>query len=134
MLLSCGSRRLLAQTHEHLPAQSSRLEAGALTLGLPLTRATMSAIAIVSGGVALFNVMMLAEDLYGHKDGSYGAHNPFYYEALLSASISALVATYPTYLPAPPANVQAIMDKALSRPGVYYNRATGQLKLSSSIR
>jgi predicted CXXCH cytochrome family protein len=83
---------------------------------------------------ALFNVMMLAENLYGHKDGSYGAHNPFYYEALLSASISAVVAAYPTYLPAPPANVQAIMDKALSRPGVYYNRATGQLKLSSSIR
>jgi predicted CXXCH cytochrome family protein len=79
---------------------------------------------------ALFNVMMLAENLYGHKDGSYGVHNPFYYEALLSASINAVLATYPGYLPAPPANVQAIMDRALSRPGVYYNKATGELKLS----
>jgi len=83
---------------------------------------------------ALFNVMMLADSLYSHNDGSHGAHNPFYYEALLSASINAVLATYPGYLPAPPANVQAIMDKALSRPGVYYNRATGQLKLSSTIR
>jgi len=81
---------------------------------------------------ALFNVMMLAENLYGHNDGSYGVHNPFYYEALLAASISNVLAAYPTYLPAPPANVQAIMDKALSRPGVYYNRATGQLKISAA--
>jgi predicted CXXCH cytochrome family protein len=81
---------------------------------------------------ALFNIMMMGDSLYGHNDGSYGAHNPFYYEALLSASINAVVAAYPTYLPAPPANVQAIMDKALSRPGVYYNRATGQLKISAA--
>jgi len=81
---------------------------------------------------ALFNVMMMAENLYSHKDGSYGVHNPFYYEALLSASISNVLAAYPTYLPAPPAEVQALMNKALSRPGVYYNRTTGQLKISAA--
>ena len=40
---------------------------------------------------ALFNAMMFAEDLYDHNDGSYGVHNPFYYEALLSASIAEVV-------------------------------------------
>ena len=70
---------------------------------------------------ALFNAMMLAENLYGHKDGSYGVHNPFYYEALLAASIQDVLASYPTYLPAPPPEVQAAIQKALTRPGVHYS-------------
>ncbi|HEY7636363.1 MAG TPA: hypothetical protein VH763_12495, partial [Gemmatimonadales bacterium] len=67
---------------------------------------------------ALFNAMMLAENLYGHKDGSFGVHNPFFYEALLSASIQSVQATYG--LPAVSPQVQAIMQRALNRPGVRY--------------
>ena len=32
---------------------------------------------------ALWNAMMFAEDLYDNNDGSFGVHNPFYYEALI---------------------------------------------------
>ncbi|HET8622096.1 MAG TPA: cytochrome c3 family protein [Gemmatimonadales bacterium] len=70
----------------------------------------------------LFNVMMLAEDLYDHHDGSKGVHNPFFYEALLSASIEAMQAAYPGLPPAAPP-VQALMQKALSRPGISFDRA-----------
>lgn len=80
---------------------------------------------------ALFNAMMLAENLYDHKDGSYGVHNPFYYEALLAANIAEVQSVYAAFLPAPPsAAVQALMDKALSRPGFGY--ITGQTKLSAA--
>ena len=79
---------------------------------------------------ALFNVMMLAENLYGHKDGSYGVHNPFYYQALLAASIADVQKTYAAFLPAPNAAVQAAMDKALSHPGVHYT--AGQMKISAA--
>jgi predicted CXXCH cytochrome family protein len=76
----------------------------------------------VAEGV-LFNVMMLAESLYvGHNDGSKGVHNPFFYEALLSASIDAMQAAYPGLPPASPP-VQALMAKALSRPGISFDRA-----------
>jgi predicted CXXCH cytochrome family protein len=50
---------------------------------------------------AEFNVRMFAPNLAGHPDGSRGAHNPFYYESLLTATISAVRSTYA--LPAPPA-------------------------------
>jgi predicted CXXCH cytochrome family protein len=80
---------------------------------------------------ALFNAMMLADSLYGHKDGSHGVHNPFYYEALLAASIAEVEQVYAAYLPNPPSpTVQALMDKALSRPGVSYTPRAGQVKLS----
>ena len=81
---------------------------------------------------ALFNAMMLADSLYGHNDGSHGVHNPFYYEALLAASINDVQTSYAAFLPAPPPAVQAAIDRALSRPGVHYNRATGQLKISAA--
>ncbi|MFZ5624727.1 MAG: cytochrome c3 family protein [Gemmatimonadota bacterium] len=71
---------------------------------------------------AYFNAMLFADPalgLSGQPDGSFGVHNPFYTEALLSATIASLKATYP-FLPAPPAKVQAIMDQALSRQGVRY--------------
>ena len=68
---------------------------------------------------ALFNATMFAEvTQYDHADGSYGVHNPLYYEALLSASIDAVKTTYG--LPAPPPAIQAEMTKALSRSGVRY--------------
>jgi len=50
---------------------------------------------------AEFNARMFAPDLAGHPDGSRGAHNPFYYEALLTATINAVRSTYG--FPAPPA-------------------------------
>ena len=81
---------------------------------------------------ALFNLLMLAENLYDHNDGSYGVHNPFYYEALLAASIAEVQSVYGAILPAPPSpTVKALMDKALSRPGFAYI-STGQAKLSSA--
>jgi len=82
---------------------------------------------------ALFNAMMLADNLYGHKDGSYGVHNPFYYQALLAASINEVQQVYAAFLPGPPSPaVQATIDKALSRPGVHYKAPTGQMKLSAA--
>lgn len=81
---------------------------------------------------ALYNAMMLAENLYGHNDGSYGVHNPFFYEALLAASIAAVETEYSAFLPAPPSpTVRALMDKALSRPGVRYT-PSGQVKVSAA--
>lgn len=79
---------------------------------------------------ALFNAMMFAEDLYGHNDGSYGVHNPFFYEALLAASIAEVFEVYGAFLPAPNPTVKALMDKALSRPGVRYT--SGQSKLRAT--
>ena len=68
---------------------------------------------------ALFNVQMFSEQtLYDHSDGSYGVHNPFFYQALLAATIDAMKTTYS--LPAPPPALQAEMTKALSRSGVRY--------------
>jgi len=43
---------------------------------------------------AEFNARMFGPDLAGHPDGSRGAHNPFYYEALLTATINAVRSTY----------------------------------------
>jgi len=80
---------------------------------------------------ALFNALMLAENLYDHNDGSYGVHNPFYYEALLAASIAEVQSVYAAYLPGPPSPaVQTLMNKALSRPGFGY--VTGQTTLSAA--
>jgi len=74
---------------------------------------------------ALFNTTMLAEKtLYDHSDGSYGVHNPFYYEGLLSATIAAMNAAYPSTRP-PSAEVRAIMDRALARPAVRYTPPAG---------
>jgi predicted CXXCH cytochrome family protein len=54
------------------------------------------------GDGAEFNTRMFGgHALHGHPDGSYGAHNPFYYEALLIATINAVRSSYG--LPAPPA-------------------------------
>jgi predicted CXXCH cytochrome family protein len=70
----------------------------------------------------LFNVLLLAETVnVGHNDGSKGIHNPFFYEALLSASIDAMQAAYPGLPPASPP-VRALMEKALSRPGISFDR------------
>ena len=70
---------------------------------------------------ALWNAMLLSDHLYAQNDGSRGVHNPFFYEALLSSTISALRVSYPQ-LPAISTNVEQIMAKALSRPGVSYVR------------
>ena len=76
---------------------------------------------------AIFNAQMLAEDLYGHRDGSKGIHNPFYYEALLAATIAELEDTYPfLQVRADPA-LRRLLDKALSRPGVTYLRRSSRV-------
>ncbi len=81
---------------------------------------------------ALFNIMMFAEDLYDHNDGSYGVHNPFYYQSLLAASIAEVNDVYDAFLPSPPSPaIKALMDKALSRPGVTYNPPS-RTKLSAA--
>lgn len=54
---------------------------------------------------ALFNVQMVGEGLAANGDRSFGVHNPFLAESLLSVSIQALLAAYPGILPAPPAGL-----------------------------
>jgi len=86
--------------------------------------------AITTAEGALFNTMMLAEKTqYDHADGSYGVHNPFFYEGLLSASISAVQTTYG--LAPPPPATQALMDKALSRPSVRYAPPAGSVRVAA---
>jgi|SRR6478736_6697593 len=81
--------------------------------------------ALTTAEGALWNAMMLGDNtLYDHNDGSHGVHNPFFYEALLSATINAMTTAYPT-LPPPSAEVQAAMDRALARPAVRYTPPAG---------
>lgn len=56
-------------------------------------------------------------DLVRRADGSNGVHNPIYAEALLLASTTALRAQY-TYLPIPPAQVQARLAVRMRRLGM----------------
>jgi predicted CXXCH cytochrome family protein len=73
---------------------------------------------------ALWNAMMLGENLHDHPDGSKGVHNPIFYEALLAATIDAMEASYPT-LPPPSAGVRATMERALARPAVKFTPRAG---------
>lgn len=57
-----------------------------------------------------FNVRMCAEGRHGHPDGSFGTHNKFLCQALLSQSGAYLKSIY-GFLPSPPAQAQAIWDK-----------------------
>ena len=76
---------------------------------------------------ALFNAQMMAEDLYGHNDGSKGVHNPFYYEALLSATIAELEDTYPFLSVRMEPRIRQLMDRALNRPGFRYVHSAGRV-------
>jgi len=75
---------------------------------------------------AFYNTILFSEIPYlnaagssqRHLEGSHGVHNPFYYEAMLSATIDAVKAKY--NLTNPNASVRALMDRALTRPGVVY--------------
>ena len=58
---------------------------------------------------AEFNVRMFAPNLADHPDGSRGAHNPFYYEALLTTTINAVRSTYG--LVAPPREQAAFAQR-----------------------
>ncbi|HSC57990.1 MAG TPA: hypothetical protein VLC11_00395, partial [Gemmatimonadales bacterium] len=76
-----------------------------------------NAVTTAEGG--LFNAQMFAEATqYDHSDGSYGVHNPFYYEGMLAATINAVKTQYG--LAPPPPAVQASIDRALARPAVHY--------------
>jgi hypothetical protein len=72
---------------------------------------------------ALFNAQLLGEELAGHPDGSHGVHNPFLTRALLQSSIADLLATYPGFLPAPPAPVLSQIQAAVR---------SGQLRMASA--
>ncbi len=61
---------------------------------------------------AFFNVRMIGENRYGNGDRSFGAHNPFLSEALLTASADAVEATYGL---AVSAQVQAVMEQVKAR-------------------
>lgn len=75
---------------------------------------------------AFYNTILFSEIPYlnaagssqRHLEGSHGVHNPFYYEAMLSASIDAVKTQYG--LVNPNVNVRTLMDRALTRPGVIY--------------
>ncbi len=70
---------------------------------------------ITAADGAEFNVRTCGVGHYDHEDGSYGAHNKFLCEALLSASAAYLKSTY-GFLPAPPAGIQATWDRWTTRP------------------
>ncbi len=76
----------------------------------PLELSTTTVVTPARG--AQFNVLLFAERAYGHGDNSFGVHNPFLARALLAANITELRSAYA--LPAPPAPIQAAVDKALS--------------------
>lgn len=78
---------------------------------------------------AFYNTILFSEIPYlnasgssqRHLEGSKGVHNPFYYEAMLAASIDAVKKQYG--LVNPNASVTALMTRALTRPGVVYRPA-----------
>lgn len=89
---------------------------------------------ITAADGAEFNVKLFGEDaagvfMYANGDKSRGAHNPFYAEALLRASINELTALYgaqPWFTPASP-EVQRILNGPLGGSGrVPYPQPTGR--------
>jgi predicted CXXCH cytochrome family protein len=85
--------------------------------------------ALTTAEGALFNTMMFAEkDQYDHSDGSKGVHNPLYYEGMLSASIAAMETAYG--LAPPPPRIQALMEKALSQPGIRITPQAGAVRVA----
>lgn len=89
--------------------------------------------ALTTAEGALWNAMMFAEkSQYDHSDGSFGVHNPFFYEALLSATIAAVNTAYPVRPPSPA--VQALMNKALSRSGVRWTPPNPRAATHTALR
>jgi predicted CXXCH cytochrome family protein len=72
---------------------------------------------ITAADGAEFNVRFTGPNLADHPDGSRGAHNPFYYEALLVSTINYLPTAYPG-VPAPPADVRALLSTRARRLGM----------------
>lgn len=79
---------------------------------------------------ALFNARMLAEELYGHNDGSKGIHNPALYKGLIAGSINAVRDKYGLVSVLSPSQ-EAVIAKALSAPGIRYT-APASLRQSAS--
>lgn len=72
---------------------------------------------------AEFNARLCGSYNQSTADNSKGTHNPFLCQALLAASINEIVATYA--LPAPPAEIQAVVDAVLdgaTKPGLRRTR------------
>ncbi|MBK8003713.1 MAG: hypothetical protein IPK12_07120 [Gemmatimonadetes bacterium] len=68
---------------------------------------------ITVGEGARFNAQLFGAHLSHHPDASRGSHNPFLTQKVLAATIQALRSQYG--FPAPPANIQAIISKALAK-------------------
>ncbi|MEO5800941.1 MAG: multiheme c-type cytochrome [Gemmatimonadales bacterium] len=88
----------------------------------PTELSTVTVITPAKG--ALFNVSLFGENRNGHGDGSFGVHNPVLARALLAANITELRAVYA--LPAPPANVNAAVQKAIGDGKVRFPAAMQQ--------
>ena len=73
-----------------------------------------------------FNVKLCGPERYENGDGSNGAHNIFLCQALLQASINQLKAVYG--LPAPPAEVQELLDRL--RGGANAGAVAGAVQVS----
>jgi hypothetical protein len=63
---------------------------------------------------ALYNVQLWGENFANHPDKSFGTHNPFLAQRQLAATIAAMKVQYP-FLPAPPANIQALMNQGVAK-------------------
>lgn len=62
---------------------------------------------------AEFNARTVGEGLYENGDKSLSVHNAFLARALIQANIQELLAVFPGFLPAPPAEVQLLMAEPL---------------------
>jgi len=78
---------------------------------------------------AEFNARTVGEGLYANGDKSLGVHNPFLARALIQANIQELLATYGSFLPAPPPEVQRLMAQPL--PGA---KRTNALRVPVALR
>ena len=79
---------------------------------VPVTEFNATDNKITDAEGVLFNVRLIAENRYGNADRSFGAHNPFLSQSLLTASIDALKATYGL---AVTPQVQRLMDQIKAR-------------------
>jgi len=79
---------------------------------VPVTEFNATDNKITDAEGVLFNVRLIGENRYGNGDRSFGAHNPFLSQSLLTASIDAMKATYGL---AVTPQVQGLMDQVKAR-------------------
>ena len=79
---------------------------------VPVTEFNATDNKITDAEGVLFNVRLVGENRYANGDRSFGAHNPFLSQSLLTASIDAMKATYGL---AVTPQVQRLMDQVKAR-------------------